>query len=114
MSDPTKRETKEFTTTGGHVLVYKTYVTGRESNEIQKIILQDMKLEIGEAKLSPFIGQVSAAHFTELNNKTIEILVVSLDGKTEALLDKILDLPNQEYSEVIAKLNEVTGEKKKE
>lgn len=108
------RETKEFKTTGGNVIVYKSYITGRESNEIQKILLKDMKIEVGEAKLSPFVGAVSAANITELNNKTIELLVTLLNGTAENILDRILDLPNTEYAEISAKLNEISGDKKKE
>jgi hypothetical protein len=108
-----ERETKTFTTKGGHEIVHKTYVTGRESNEIQKVLLKDVKIEAGMGtKLSPFMSGFSAASITELNNKTIEILVVSVDGKKENVLDIVLDLPNTDYSEVVTALNEITGEKK--
>lgn len=106
-----ERETKEFTTKGGHIIVYKTYLTGRESNEIQKVLLKDVKLEVGTTGQN--ISGFNANNVAELNNKTIELLVVSVDGKKEKVLDIILDdMPSSDYTEIIAELNKATEEKK--
>lgn len=106
------RPTKEFTTKGGHVIVHKTYLTGREMNEIQKVMLKDVRMEMKgkEQNVSGF----NATNITELNNKTIELMVVSVDGIKENAIDLILDLPNSDYTEVIQKIEEVTTEKKNE
>lgn len=106
------RETKTFTTTGGHVIEHKTYITGREMNEIQKVLLKNVKVDVKGAGQD--VTGFEASSITELNNKTLEVVVVSVDGKKENVIDTLLDLPNSEYAEVIAKINEVTGDKKKE
>lgn len=106
------RETKEFTTKGGTVIVHKTYLTGREMNEVQKVLLKNVTVDIKGASQS--VQGFEASSITELNNKTIEMMVVSVNGISDKVIDTILDLPNEEYSEVIEKLNEITGAKKKE
>ncbi len=106
----TKRETKIFETSRGHKVEIKTYLTGREFNEIQAVYLQDVKLDtVGqEIKLSGFNPSAEQ----KANNRTIELLAVSFDGSSDDILNKVLDLPHDEYDEVIAQLSEVSGKKK--
>lgn len=106
------RETKEFTTKGGTVITYKTYLTGREMNEVQKVLLKNVTVDMKGSTQN--VQGFEATSITELNNKTIEMMVVSVGDSKENVLDAILDLPNSEYTEVIETLNEVTGSKKKE
>ena len=40
-----KRPTKEFTTTGGHKIVHKSYVSGGEAEEIQLVYFGDSDIE---------------------------------------------------------------------
>ena len=104
------RATKEYKTKGGHVIVHKTYLTGREMNEIQKVMLKDVSMEMRGKEQD--VKGFNATNITDLNNKTIELMVVSIDGNTTGILDAILDLPNSEYTEVIELVDEVTNEKK--
>lgn len=106
----TKRETKEFTTSGGHVIVHKTYLTGREFNEIQAVLMKDIKIDAIGA--SPQIQGFNAAAIEESNKKMLELVVVSVDGKTENVADLVLDLPYQETQEVTEALDAISGKKK--
>ncbi len=106
----TKRETKEITTSGNHKVVIKTYATGREFNEIQNCYLKDAKLNVigGVTKIEGF----SPTSEFEATKKTLELLVVSLDGIAENLVDRILDLRVDDYNEIVEALKEVSGQKK--
>lgn len=105
-----ERATKEFTTSGGHKVVIKTYATGREFQMIQDVYLAGTKINVeqGEVKVDGFnVGSESKAR-----EKTIELLVVSFDGDTKDVVNKIYDLPYQETEEILKELNEVSGKKK--
>ena len=111
MSEPIARETKSFTTSGNHVLAIKTWVSGREFNEIQGVYLSEMKLSVVGGK--PQIESFNPLVEKKATEKLIEVMVVSFDGKTTGIVDAILDLPVEEYDEVIAKIKEVSDSKKK-
>lgn len=106
----TKRETAELKTKGGHVIVHKTYLTGREFNEIQAVLMKDIKIDAIGA--TPTVQGFNASAIEESNKKMLELLVVSVDGKTENVADTILDLPYQETQEVVDALDAISGKKK--
>lgn len=106
----TERETKMLKTTGGHDIVYKSYLTGREFNEIQAILIRDVKLNaVGkEAHIEGF----NPAAVEESNKKMLEVAIVSVDGSTQNCADAVLDLPYNETQEVMDALDEISGKKK--
>ena len=108
----TNRETKMIKTSGGHEVVLKTYATGREVGVIQSVYAGAAKMKMvgKEVVLDGFDATVEERAIA----KTIELLVVSLDGKTENIVERIGDLPYKEYDEVIAALGEISGKKKAE
>lgn len=106
----TERETKELKTSRGHTIVYKAYCTGREFNEIEQVYLTGAKVnmigkEVHVDSFSPTIQQ-------DADKKAIETLVVSLDGQAASVVDRVLDLPHDEYLEVVDALGVVSGKKK--
>ena len=106
-----ERQTKEITTKGGHKIVFKEWITGREKRQITDIFLRDieMKQKGGEQEFVGLKGSVAA----EAEEKAIEIVVISVDGKTEKVVDAVLDLPSNDYDEVNAAINEITQPEKK-
>ena len=102
-----ERETKEVEI-GKHKVVLKTYITGREFNAIQDIYLSSAKLDmVGKDMKSTFDASIQ----TKATEKTIEMVVVSVDGNTK-VLDAVLDLPVNEYDQVIKAIESVTDKKK--
>lgn len=107
-----KRPTKEVEI-GGHKIVLKTYATGREFNEIQSVYLRSAKVNMvgSTPQMAGFTAEVSL----EADKKGLEMIVVSVDGKTEfneegkvtKLADFILDLPADIYQQVMSAVNEV-------
>jgi hypothetical protein len=97
-----ERETKEFTTPGGRQVIVKTFLTAREVNNVLRQIFGSQEVSAQadgspQAKLSMVVG-------IERNIKLIETAVVSLEGSTENLADRLQDLPAAEYTTI---LNEV-------
>ncbi|KKM92198.1 hypothetical protein LCGC14_1220860 [marine sediment metagenome] len=104
-------ETKEITTTGGHKAVIKSFITARDMR-----VLKDMYLAV--AKFDGKGGEifdVDVAKANEIENKTLELIVVSLDEKTEGLIEELLDLPAADYNEIFDAVQGIAGfDKKKE
>jgi hypothetical protein len=108
--DNQNREVKEVKTSGGHTLMIKTYATGREYNEIQNQVLKNAKVSLIGGQ--PVAEGITGSSQLDANKKAIELLVVSVDGKTDGALDLVLDLPASDYQEVVDTLNELLGKKK--
>ena len=85
-------ETKEIITPiDGHRVVLKTYITGREDREISNIYLRDMEVKVEGS--TPKTGRMDMIKMTEAaEKKAVEIIVVSVNEKTENVFDTILDM----------------------
>ncbi len=105
----TSRPQKELAVEG-HTIVYKTYCTGREYQQIEAVFLSGAKVDmIGKdvhiAGFNPLVEQ-------EANKKMLELMVVSVDGKTENVVDLVLDLPHTAFTEVLDAIAVASGKKK--
>src|SRR4051794_17712160 len=97
----TERPTVTIKTPGGFSVELKSYITGREHSQIQDVFLKRMEIrslqQKGENSSAEVSGlQGSAA--TEAEALTIKLLVVSLDGTTEDVHNRVLDLPLADYN----------------
>ena len=107
-----ERPTTEIKTPSGFAVVLKTYATGRESNLIQNVYLASAKVSVvGNV---PKIDGFDPTAEEKAIAKMIELLVVSVNGSNDGVVDQVLDMPMQDYDVVVAKLNELTGKKKPE
>ncbi len=106
------RPTRSITTTGGHVVVFRSYATGREKNEIEAMYMVATKYSMDGT--SPKLEGFDPNIMSQAAEKSISLLVVSLDGATEDLTNRVLDLPSDDYDEIVAALEQVTGKKKSE
>ena len=80
------RVTKEITTPGGHQLIIKTYLTARETMGFLD------SLDLPNSKKSEML---------------MEQAVVSLNGSTENISERLLDLPLAEYTAVLNEVNAI-------
>lgn len=108
-----ERGTHEVQTSGGHTVVLNNYITGREQRAIQDVFLT--KIQVGNIAGKPELGASAfeASTINEAQDVAIRTVVVSLDGSSENILERILDLPSDQSGEIIAAVNEVTDAKKK-
>ena len=103
-----ERATQEITTEGGHILVLKSYITGGESRELQKVFFEGMSIEMngdGSAKMPSMNPAVSM----KAQDKAVELLAISFDGSSENILPRILDLPKAECDEVLKAIDAVSN-----
>jgi hypothetical protein len=101
-----ERETKTITTPAGHTVVLRTYLTGREANELKAVMFTALKMNIEDAQSGKVnIGDVPGTFLVEQERRAFEILLVSIDGNTTAPIDVLLDLPSTEYEAVVKEVN---------
>lgn len=102
-------------TKSGHKAVLKTYVTGGEFRAISDVYLNAMEMKVGTDGAPDM--RVNAGVIKNMQDKAIEIVVVSFDGIAENVLGRILDLPKNEFDEIARAVDEVKDgldDKKKE
>ena len=97
----TERETRNVTTPGNHVVVLKTYLTGREMNDIKRALFGSVSVERGEDG-KPVVPQYPLALAIDRERKLLEYSIVSIDGSAENAAAKAEDLPSADYKFVIA------------
>lgn len=109
------RETKKIEVRGGilqggHTFQVKTYATAREANTIRQAYFTGTKIEVvGE---QPKISEFNPGIQFEVQKEMIGQLVVSMDGKTEGIIDRCLELPTEEFDELASQLDELVSKKK--
>lgn len=90
--EATVRETKEVVIEG-HNLVVLTYITGREQRSVQVNLLDKLEVSGGTAKeLSGLKGSM----MLDQRDEYVNIIVKSIDGKTDNTLEEVLNLPSKE------------------
>ena len=97
----------------GQEVVVRDWITGREKEAIEKPVQQSVEMKPNSMGDMVF-GNVDAEKILESTHKAIEAVVVSVNGKTEDVLNAVLDLPVADYNTIISYVNTVTGGKKKE
>ena len=104
-----ERETLTLTTKNKHVITYCSYATGREARAIEEkyLISMDMGMQNG----TPTINKVDPTAPFQAEKEAIRLLVKSIDGKTDNVVELALDLRQEDYEQVVAALNEVTKKK---
>lgn len=109
-----ERETVEIVTPIANIpVILKTYLTGGERRAINIPYLQRANLTIGEDGQTKKNIQYTADVDNEVKDAAIIQVVVSVNGKSENILEDILNLQEDDYDFVIAKIDEITAPKKK-
>ena len=94
---------------GKHKLVLKEWITGRDMRE-----LKDIYLKVGNIDAS---GQgmidIKPEVLNQAENKSVELVVISVDEKTDKVLETILDMPSEDTTFVLLKVAEIAGFSKK-
>jgi hypothetical protein len=99
-----ERPQHEFTTPGSHTVIVKDYLTQREVNAVLSELFKSQDVSAEEAKSGT--PRISLLVGLQRNVKLVEAAVVSLDGSTDNIPDRLQDLPAGEYAAI---LNEVKG-----
>ncbi len=101
-----QRETKSFKTPQGIEIVMKTWLSAREYNEVKAEMFKAIKIDptTGE-KSDSMTGEFMLAQ----EQKLLSALIVSIDGSTEKISDKLLDMRNDEYQFIVAEANRINS-----
>lgn len=109
-----ERETKEIVTpVSNQKVVIKEWLTGRERRAIRSVFLKDMDISLSELEGAEGAenitrgSNVKANVLEEAENAAIENIVVSVDDKTENVLDTILDMREEDFDFVIKQINAI-------
>lgn len=105
-----ERETKTFKTTSGqNTLILYAYATGREVRAIDTKYISAMKVDIKSGE--PSMNDVNMSVMYDAENLMIQHIVVSLNDSKDNIIERILDLPQDEYAEIIKELSSITKKK---
>jgi uncharacterized FlaG/YvyC family protein len=104
------RETNELTI-GTHAYQVKSYATAREANTIQQAYFKGTKLEVvGE---QPRFTEFNPGVQFEVQQEMVRQIVVAMDGSAENILDRCLELPSDDFIELVDALDQLVSKKKK-
>ena len=108
------RETRELKTPVDEVKIeIKTYITGREYEEIEDIIYSEIKVSaaVDKGSQSAEAGMKDGSFMKKQTHKAIELLITSVNEKSEGVLEAVLDLKKEDYLFVISEIEKVTKDK---
>lgn len=118
MSDEKKPETRNFVV-GNTNVEMRTFITARQMREIDNILLDSVDINqaialAGRGGDSAKSGINTASLMNRQDDKKIETVVVSVNGKVDGILEAIMELPSIEYKAVLEEINSVIEGKKNE
>jgi hypothetical protein len=103
-----ERETKEFTTPAGHKIILNAYLTGREAAAIKAVMLASLKMTMSDLESKKVdMGGLSGDVLAQQERKTLDFLIVSVNGSAETPVEKLLDLPSTEYDAVLKEIETI-------
>src|SRR5690348_14841577 len=103
------RDTKQIEI-GPHKFQVKTYATAREHQAIQQAYFKGTKFDVVGEK--PNISEINPGVMFEVQQEMVRQLVVSFDGTTDNIVERCLDLPQEEFAALIPALDEIISKKK--
>lgn len=103
-----ERETRQFATSGGHVVEIKTYLTVDETDSIQDALVEEMTIETGQDG-KPGVQSFKASLVKKSRNAAISAVIVSIDSVLEDVLKSFLALPAKDGMEVVNEVNKINS-----
>jgi len=99
------RETFEIVTpVKGHVVKLRSWITGRESQKIDGAMFKGVGTTQDGRRLTP---KLSESMLSDQENASIEVVVVSVDGKENDVVNAVLNMRAKDYSFVVAEVAKV-------
>jgi hypothetical protein len=95
-----------------HEIALYTYITGKEQREINSAVYDKAEVDIVDGQ--PVFRNFKTKDIVDgVQNRTIEVVIKSVDGSSENILETVLSFKSQDYEFVIQAVNEtVYGVKK--
>jgi len=107
-----QRDTITITTPlSKQVVVLLSYITGREKRTIDNsIVTADLQFSVDSQDKKDVKG-LKGSMVEYMEDKAISTIVVSIDGQTDDIVNKILNMKAKDYSAVIEVVNNVQADK---
>lgn len=107
-----EREYNELITpVSGQKVKVKAWLTGRERREIRSSLLDGVKFSPqvnGDAPVSSDY-QINASSIDKMQDIALKTIVVAVDDSTENILDRILDMRDEDYEFIVKEVEKVTN-----
>ena len=87
-----------------HRVVLKSWINGREKQKIDGALFKGMETSSDQDKPTPKLNDSFLANQT---NAAIQNIVVSVDGNSTNVLDRVLDMRAQDYEFVKDEVNKI-------
>lgn len=108
-----ERETISYEV-GGKLFVIKSWLTAGEEQAINSVMMDKVSFnpnmkpsDAREGKMDMDFGQIPISITIEQQNKKLETAIVSIDGDTNNILKKCLDMRNSDFQKLQTKINEI-------
>ena len=89
-------------------IVLNKWLSGRERRLVNAVVLNNQEFTIGEVQeTKKFKGEI----VNQMQDELIKAYVISIDGKNDDILNKILDFVDTDYDFVIAEINKLSAVK---
>ncbi len=101
---------------GGHTVLIRPFMTGRDRVTVRGVMLSSMKISGGKDEDEKI--EFTAETMQQANLKAMEKLILSVDGDTDEPYEKVLDMHEDDYQAVydkvsnIAKVSQLADKKK--
>lgn len=104
------RPTTQIATPGGNKAVIKTYLTARESNQLKEVLYANLNMSMTDLSSGKTeVQSIPASVLLDQERKALELLIVSLNDSPEGVMDRLLDLPSDEYDAIVAEVNKIAN-----
>lgn len=105
-----ERETRSLTTpVKKQTVIIKDWITGREKRAITEVFLNGSEFQ-EDGNKPKFKGEL----VNTSQDITIKTLVVSVDGKTDNVLETVLDMHSEDFEFLITEINKIVNPKSEE
>lgn len=101
------RETIEITTPiKAHKVVLRSWITGRESQKIDGAMFKGVGTTGDGKRLQP---KLSESMLADQENASLEVVLVSIDGKNNDLVNTVLNMRKGDYDYVLKEVDRVVN-----
>lgn len=99
---------------GSHEIELKDYLTGGQDLELRKMQLKASRMTGFNMQTQEPTIESDLSIEIDIQQKALEMLVVSFDGVVEGACKKVLDLTREEFEQVTEAIDGLRGKKKSE
>jgi len=101
-----ERETETITTPiGKQKVVIKKWLTGRERRDIINALVNETTFDSQNVNNFKLKGEI----LSKSQDAAIKAIIVDIDGKSEDILDIVLDMRSEDYDFIIKEIDKISG-----